>query len=232
VTDFQQNPCGGARWRTLSRGFVEIEGAGTPLIDPNSSTFANLARTWANFGPEISSAAGAYGLPTAWLLAFATQESGFLSADREKQRLATSPAGARGFLQILPGNGGPYPGISADTYYDPDSCAQLSAKFIRDKLVVRYGFELPLLGAGYNAGSVRCAPGLNIFNLFEEGNYSHNLVKFTNSALTYLDLAPPFSMATALAWSTAGATLLAAAWYANDTYGWVDVSRLRRFGLA
>ena len=190
------------------------------MVHPGDARFTNLERTWQNFGPEISEAAGAFGLPRAWLLAFATQETGHLSSSREKQRLAVSPANARGFLQILPGPGGPYPSVPADAYFDPITDAMLSAKFIREKLVARYGMNLPMLGAAYNAGSVRCSVGKNVFNFFAEHDYPRSLVIYNNSALQYLDLAPPFSLANALVWSAAGVVMLGSALLVNQEMGW------------
>ncbi len=225
MVDFAQNPCSGAGWVGLSNGQIEIQGQGVPLVHPGDARFENLRRTWLNFGPEIANAAETYGMPVSWLLAFATQETGHLSGNREAQRTAVSPANARGFLQILPGSGGPYPSIAADTYFNPTACALLSAQFIVKKLVPRYGWNLPLLGAAYNAGSVRCSEGKNVFNLFAEHDYPRALVLYNNAAVQYLKLST-MNLAQMFVWSLAGATLIAGAYLANQRYGWVRIPGL------
>lgn len=225
MTTFTQSPCSGVGWATLSNGMIEIEGQGTPMVHPGDARFTNLERTWRNFGPELENAASTFGLPVSWLLAFATQETGHLSGNREAQRTAVSPANARGFLQILPGPGGPYPSIPAETYFNPTACALLSAEFIAKKLVPRYGMNLPLLGAAYNAGSVRCADDRNVFGLFAEHDYPRALVLYNNAAVQYLKLST-WSLVEALVWSAAGATFVVGAYLANERYGWVRIPGL------
>jgi hypothetical protein len=220
MADFVKNPCGGARWRQLPGGFIEIEGLGVPIVGPGDARFTNIERTWKNFGTELAHAAKLYGLPVSWLLAFANQETGNLSGNAAKQEGAVSPDGGYGLMQIQLGKGGPYPEAPADWLLNAAVSTKLSAQFIREKLVARYGWELPLLGAGYNAGSVRCATGRNTFNLVQTGEYSRNLVLYNNSALQHLDLDPPFKWEEGLVWTLAGLTLVGAGWYAYREKPW------------
>ena len=192
ASDFTANSCGGARWRTLSGGYIEVENLGIPEVPPGSPRFENLARTWANFGSDLGPAADSVKLPRSWLASFATVETGFLSKSRLEQAAAISPVGALGVMQLMP------------QYFTQYSRAQLltpsvnilaGAQFIQ-RLCKSSSCpgrcELPYLGSVYNAGSgshcVQCSPGKNIFNLTEDADYSLQLVQYNNSALRYLRL--------------------------------------------
>ena len=98
------NPCGGKRWRELPSGLIEVEGEGTPAFPETSAEFRLMAQTWKNFGGELAAAGGRHGVPVPWMLAVATMETGYLSADPKKQANAVSPAGAIGVMQVMPAN--------------------------------------------------------------------------------------------------------------------------------
>lgn len=206
MADFQKNPCEGAGWRTTPSGYVEIEGVGIPAVARSSGRFTNMERTWQNWRGPLTAAADEFDLPRSWVLAFATVETGHLSADPSLQANAVSPVGARGVMQIMPGRGGPFPNIDPEQLFIPQVNIFLAGKFIRESLVKRYGMQLPLLGAGYNAGSVRCSPGRNIFNLVEDHDYSRQLVEFSNAAIGELDLSAPIPWG----WMAAGMVLVGA----------------------
>ncbi|HMG13526.1 MAG TPA: transglycosylase SLT domain-containing protein [Gemmatimonadaceae bacterium] len=192
ATDFTANICGGVRWRTNPGGIIELEGLGIPLLDPASAKFQNLARTWKNFGEYLGAAADKSGIPRSWALAFATVETGFLSADYQKQAEAVSGAGAVGVMQLMPQYFSKY---SRAELLDPSVNIPVGVGFIK-KLCASsacpWRCELPYLGSVYNAGSgsncVQCSPGKNAFNFFEDADYSMQLVSYNNSALTYLKL--------------------------------------------
>lgn len=212
ASDFTANSCGGIRWRSLPGGLIELEGQGIPEVAPGSPRFQNLARTWQNFGALLGPAADAAALPRSWLVAFATVETGFLSADPGKQANAVSPVGALGVMQLMPQYFTQY---SPAQLLNPSINITTSAQFIHrlcKSPACPDRCELPYLGSVYNAGSgthcLQCQLGRNIFNLVEEGDYSLALVQYNNSAIRYLDLRAGSS-----GWMLAGAVVAgAAAW--------------------
>lgn len=218
--DFTANICGGARFSTHAGGIIEVEGMGVPLVHPGEPKFLNLSRTWQNFGSILGPAADQAGLPRSWLLAFATVETGFLSADKHAQAVAVSPAGALGVLQLMPQYFTQY---SPAELLDPSINIPASASFIK-KLCARantgacpHACELPYLGSVYNAGSgagcVQCGGTSSVFGFVEEGDYSLALVTYNNAALTYLKLGD-----SALLWVLGGALVVGAGVAA---WGWL-----------
>ncbi len=213
ATDFTANNCGGARWRTNPGGFIEVEGQGVPLLEPTSARFQELAQTWKNFGSELGSAADKNRLPRSWVLAFATVETGFLSADYGAQAQAVSGAGAVGVMQLMPQYFTKY---SRDELLDPSVNIPVGVAFIKalcTSAACPWRCELPYLGSVYNAGSgsgcVQCSPGKNVFNFTEDADYSMQLVTYNNSALMFMNLAPMWP------WLLGGAVVAgagAAAW--------------------
>lgn len=215
--DFTANICGGVRFFTHPGGVIEVEGAGVPMVHPGEPKFLNLSRTWQNFGSILGPAADKAGLPRSWLLAFATVETGFLSANKQAQATAVSPVGARGVLQLMPQYFTQY---SIAELLDPNVNIPASAAFIK-KLCARaktgacpLACELPYLGSVYNAGSgsgcVQCGGSSSVFGFVEEGDYSLALVQYNNAALTYLNLGD-----SSLPWLIGGALVAgagAAAW--------------------
>lgn len=207
---FTANSCGGAGWRTLPGGLIEVENRGIPSVDPSSARFANLSRTWANFGSILGPAADSVRLPRSWLLAFATVETGFLSGNRGAQAAARSPVGAAGVMQLMPQF---FTSFTLDELLNPSINIPAAAAFIRrlcDSSSCPGRCELPYLGSVYNAGSgkscIQCQTGRNVFNFVEDADYSMQLVEFNNAALTHLRLE-----SSALAWAAGGALIAGAA---------------------
>lgn len=215
ATDFTANNCGGARWRTLPGGLIEVENQGLPIVHPGEPKFTNLSRTWDNFGSLLGPAADSAGLPRSWLLAFATVETGFLSADKSAQGAAVSPVGALGVMQIMP----QYSKLTPAELLTPSRNIPAGAAFIKALCAsgsCAWRCELPYLGSVYNAGSgsgsgcVQCGGTSSVFGFVEEGDYSLALVQYNNAALTYLKLGD-----SALTWMLGGALVAgagAAAW--------------------
>lgn len=214
ATDFTANNCGGARWRTLPGGLIEVENQGLPIVHPGEPKFANMSRTWENFGSLLGPAADSAGLPRSWLLAFATVETGFLSADKSAQGAAVSPVGALGVMQIMP----QYSKLTPAELLTPSRNIPAGAAFIKalcSSGSCAWRCELPYLGSVYNAGSgsgcVQCGGTSSVFGFVEEGDYSLALVQYNNAALTYLKLGD-----SALTWMLGGALVAgagAAAWF-------------------
>lgn len=194
-------------------GLIEVENLGLPIVNPGDPKYVNLQRTWQNFGSLLGPAADSAGLPRSWLLAFATVETGFLSADKTAQGQAVSPAGALGVMQIMP----QYSKFSPAELLTPSINIPAGAAFIQalcQSAACAWRCELPYLGSVYNAGSgsgcVQCGGSSSIFGFVEEGDYSLALVEYNNAALTYLKLGD-----SALSWVLGGALVAgagAAAW--------------------
>lgn len=72
---------------------------------------------------------------------------------------------------------------------DPDTNLDTSAKIL-NQLATRFGHELPAVAASYNAGSVRCDPGRNEWNLAADANYPRQALQYNNSAILFLDFGP------------------------------------------
>lgn len=191
------NPCGGHRWRTLSNGLVEVEGAGTPIFEPASPQFQHLARTWSSWGGLMRASARRYSVPISWMPAIATTETGAWANDPQQQATIISAAGAVGVMQVIPS----YQKMTTAQLQNPATNIDTSAKIL-SRLIARYGYDLPAVAAAYNAGGVYCSPGLNEWNLRAEGNYPRQALTFNNSALTFLDLGEPV-----LAWMITGGVI-------------------------
>ena len=210
ATDFIANNCGGARWRTNPGGLIEVEGVGVPLLAPTDGRFPEMEATWSNFGSELGAAADKSGIPRSWALAFACVETGFLSADYRAQAAAVSGAGAVGVMQLMPQYFTKY---SRSQLLDPSVNIPVGVAFIKAlcaSAACPWRCELPYLGSVYNAGSgsncIQCSPGKNVFNLTEDSDYSMQLVLYSNTALTYLNLSEP-----AWPWMLGGALIAGAA---------------------
>jgi len=197
------NPCGGKRWRTLPSGLIEVEGEGFPAYAVGSAQYANLERTWDNWGSMFRSAASSAGIPVSWVIAIATTETGSWSKDPNRQASIVSYAGAVGIMQIMP-------------QYQPESAAELAVPRINiavgcrilADLARRVGPELPAIASGYNAGSGAHGPhcsGVNEWNMASDANYPRQALSYNNSALLYLKV----NQMSTLGMMTGGAALSA-----------------------
>jgi soluble lytic murein transglycosylase len=104
----------------------------------------------AYFADLIQTEAQRYGYDPLLQLALIREESYF-------DALATSPLGARGLSQILPGTGSTvarelgWPGYQAGTLYRPDAAITFGAYYL-DQLLQRYDGNVAAALAAYNAG--------------------------------------------------------------------------------
>lgn len=218
------NKCGGKRWRTHRNWLVEVEGEGFPMVQPGTERFKYMEQTWNNWGGELERAAKRYALPTSWLLAIASIETGFVSDDPNKQRRIVSPAGAQGVMQLMPFIPGMYGGTAADrenAQLNIDYGAHLVSDLARGKT----GAELPHIGSAYNAGGgssgVRCSTGRNEWNLAADHNYPRQVVEYNNAAIEHLGVNSRVS----LWWALGGAVFALGA--AASLYLWVPNVRER-----
>ena len=179
------NACGGLRWDMRPDGLIEVEGAGVPVFEPGSVEFGQMAASWENWSGLILDAASRYGLPPAWILAIMTEETGLWSDDPADQASKVSYAGARGLMQVMPSTARML-GFDADAMFDPATNIDAGSKLLAE-LATRRGGELPEMAAAYNSGSV-CSPGKNRWNLAMADDYAGNVIRWNNSAVTFLSL--------------------------------------------
>ena len=198
------NPCGGARWRYLDDGSIEVEGRGVPRYEPDDAHFVLLEQTWDNWSGFFLDAADEYELPVSWLVAIASVETGPWSDDPDEQAGIPSPAGARGVMQIMPATARLLD-FDADEMYDPATNIRAGAKLLSiDNGRITGG--LPVISGAYNSGKFccnnpRCTPGCqNSYFVCTDGNYPGAAIKYNNSALAYLDLSPRLGIASVLTW--------------------------------
>lgn len=147
------NPCGGLPWRTRSDGTIELQGIGVPSYAPTSSAAKYLTQTWRNWQTQFQSAAKTYGVPVAWLLAIATQETGAWSANPDHQRTIISGDGygSVGIMQPLPSTAVSM-GFSTSDVYDPLKNISIGAKLISKDMARYPGAGFPACAAAFNAG--------------------------------------------------------------------------------
>ncbi len=196
------NACGGLRWDMQADGLIAVDSQGTPSFAPGSIQFVQMERTWTNWSGLFRAASNATGVPTAWLLAIATEETGLWSDDAADQASKVSVAGARGVMQIMPATARMF-GAEPDAMFDPSRNIHVGATLLAKLAKTRDG-QLPEMAAAYNSGSV-CSPGRNQWNLAMADDYAGNVIKWNNSAVMYLDMgASPLRLLAGLALGAGG----------------------------
>jgi hypothetical protein len=164
------NPCGGARWRTLPDGRVEIEGQGIPECAAGSVCARQVEQTWKNWQAAFQAVAAKHGLPVSWLVALATNETGFLSHKPEQQRSVVSSDGygSVGIMQPLPSEVRRL-GFTPAEVTDPAKNIEMGARILKEGLA-RVGGDFPAASVLYNAGHL-CPTQSNL----QKGNYNSAL---------------------------------------------------------
>lgn len=181
------NPCGGQRWRTLRDWRIEVEGRGLPTASPSASDYYQLELSWKHWGGIVRRAAARHGVPASYLIALMAVETGLWARDPERQASLTSSAGARGLMQIMPGNARMFGGYDKAELFEPrvnvDVGARIVSRFMDD------GHDLPALSALYNSGGL-CSPGRNRYNLRTASvggvSYVDHAIAWNNAAVTDL----------------------------------------------
>lgn len=205
---WENNACGGARYRTLSNAAIEVEGVGVPAYRPGSLEFSYLANTWKNWKYLIRKYAQDEKIPASSVLAIASKETGRWSSDKQRQATITSPAGAVGVMQLMPF-------ITSENRADPGVSFRHGSRILASHLR-RFG-SLPAAATAYNSGGVYCYegptsnPGVtpNEFGFKNEHNYSGSVVKYNNSAILYLNANSP----SLLPWAFGGVVAASAGIY-------------------
>jgi soluble lytic murein transglycosylase-like protein len=192
------NPCGGLRWDMQTDGTVAVDGQGVPVFDQGSLRYRQMEQSWANWGTLILDAASANGIPPQWILAVMCQETGLWSGDAAKQASIVSPDGGVGLMQITDKS----LGNPADML-DPATNVAVGSALLGKLARLRDG-QLPEIAANYNAGGVRCGASGNPWGMVMSGDYVGNVIRWNNTAVMYLDMAPKPKWLAGLAIGAAG----------------------------
>lgn len=145
---FQKCPQG-AKWRTLSNGQIEVEGYGVPLAE--TTGYFQDARfiepIWRDWSPYIIKYGSKHRVPFTWIVAV-------LDIENRGKSTPMNSAGAGGIMALLQSTADMMLGRKANIM-DPDDAFDAGVGYMR-KLMDTYGPELPMVAAGFNAGSPKC----------------------------------------------------------------------------
>ncbi|MEO6835483.1 MAG: lytic transglycosylase domain-containing protein [Candidatus Tumulicola sp.] len=135
----------------VERRMAEIAGASAPASLPDARSFsavvqASLPASRAPLSSErverlVDADAAAWGVDPSLIEAIVANESGF-------DPRATSPAGARGLMQLMPATAA---GLGVTDAYDPAQNVAGGTRYVR-ALLDRFGGNAELAVAAYNAG--------------------------------------------------------------------------------
>lgn len=149
------------RWRYLSDGSIEIEGAGTPVLSPWPAGIEQ-------WRPLIEDAAARNGVPAAWIATImAIETQGKNLCVTSSQSVCSGPGCAcvqnegAGLMATLPSTASIVLGrgvTSQQLLEDPAIAIEAGTKYLK-QLLDKYQGDFVAAAVGYNAGSVRCGRG-------------------------------------------------------------------------
>jgi len=179
-----------------------------PVYEPGHARFELVAQTYDNWRGLFHKAARRYSVPVQWLVGIASVETGPWSADRDEQASMVSYANAVGVMQIIPSTA-KLLGYTREDMFDPARNIDAGAKLIGQlSRTIRSG--LPAISGAYNSGKVcctdpRCTPGCqNPYNVCTDGDYPGAALRYSNTAVLYLDMSAPLPIVAALSWGLLG----------------------------
>src|SRR3990172_11433291 len=189
-----RNRCGGRKWAVLDDERIEVEGLGIAVYEPGTVQYRQLAQTHESWGCLVRSKASAAGIPISWALGIMTTETGLWSGDPVEQSGKLSYAGAVGLMQVMPATARQY-GYTIEQMYDPSLNVECGTKILARLANIVH--DLPAVAAIYNSGFVCktdcaagrcCKVGDTELGLCGQGGYSERVLRWNNTAITYLDL--------------------------------------------
>ncbi len=194
---------GTRRWKLTTQGLL-LQGEDTPRRTAGTPRTATAA--WQHFGPAMQAAAREFGVPVELLLAIACTESGGRpNAIREEAGFTSDAATPHrvspGLMQTLISTARAAlrdDSLDRARLLDAATSLRAGAAYLRGQAIAGRnptGFDPPLAGAAYNAGSLRASTG-NAWGLVQttyapDRAYADMLVGFLNDAFAVLAHAPP-----------------------------------------
>jgi soluble lytic murein transglycosylase-like protein len=122
-------------------------------------------------GPLLASASKKSGVAANLLRAVARRESAFYPC-------AVSPKGAQGLMQLMPATASD---LAVRDPFDPEENMHAGARYLKD-LLARFGGDLKLALAAYNAGPASVAAAGGVPDIPETRNYVDAILQSVNGA--------------------------------------------------
>jgi len=163
-TDWYSKCPGGARWRTLPNGQIEVEGYGVPLAE-DTGYFSDrkfIQTIWDTHKDRILSYGAKNGVPATWVVAI-------LDIETRGKNYPKNSAGAGGVLALLQSTADMMLGRHGDVM-DLDDAFEAGVGYM-GKIMRTQAPELPVVAASYNAGSPRCSTSTRCKSTID-GSYS------------------------------------------------------------
>lgn len=136
-----------------SDGMIEVQGEGFPSAAREyPGQAALIPEVWRKYRSIIEAASAKYGVPIPWIVSLIIIESG------GRETVGANSAGAVGLMQLLRSTAAAVAGrpVSDAELVNPAINIDLGTKFMASQ-GARYGWDLPVIAASYNAGSPKCS---------------------------------------------------------------------------
>lgn len=136
-----------------SDGMIEVQGEGyLSAAHSYPGQAALISQVWNKYRSIIESASAKYDIPVPWIVALIIIESG------GRETVGANSAGAVGLMQLLRSTAAAMAGrpVSDAELVQPSVNIDLGVKFMAN-VAAKYGKDLPVIAASYNAGSPKCS---------------------------------------------------------------------------